>query len=202
MRRTTAGVLYRNEAGKKRCLRCHEWLPEESFHKDSRKSDGLDPRCNRCFADSRHHLTVERRQQMLDEQDGMCKCGFLFDAYGGRGASYEIDHNHRCCPGRYSCGDCIWALSCHGCNLRDRNNPTRTGSGASKYRGVTWSKRNQKWQVHISRGGKHFYPTLIGSPCRYVDEDEAGVVVQKLNDYLDNNPQLWLKQITENEATA
>ncbi len=194
--RPTDEVLARDEAGRKQCFRCQVWLPETVFTKSSRKSDGLHSWCKRCKADSYHHLSVERRHQMLADQDGKCVCGFVFDIYGGRGVGYDIDHDHDCCPGIYSCGECVWALVCHSCNLRDRNNPDRTGySGASsKYRGVSWHKRNQKWQVKIRRGGKLFAPTVMGLLCLYTDEDEAGVVAAKLEVWLDDNRQLWQRQ--------
>ena len=184
-------VLARDGAGRKQCVRCQVWLPESVFCKDSDTSDGLRSWCKRCIADSMHYLSVKRRQQMLADQDGKCVCGKVFDVYGGLGLSYEIDHDHGHCPGRFSCGACIRALVCRSCNMRDRNNPDRTGSGASKYRGVTWNKPKQKWQVSIQRGGKQFYPTVIGLPSRYTDEDEAGQVAAQLDAHLDANPQLW-----------
>ena len=190
-RRTASEVLARNEAGEKQCVRCEGWLPETAFSKKNHTSDGLDSWCKRCVADSPHHLSVDRRQQMLADQDGKCMCGKVFDVHGGQGLGYEIDHDHDCCPGKKSCGECIRALVCRSCNLRDRNNPDRTGSGSSKYRGVSWYSRDQKWQVNIQRGGKMFTPTVINRPCYYTDEDGAGQVAAKLDAWLDNNPQLW-----------
>jgi hypothetical protein len=190
-RRTKAEMLARDGAGRKQCVRCQEWLPEAVFGKQSHKSDGLYVWCKRCVADSQHHLPVERRQQMLADQDGKCVCGYVFDVHGGLGLSYEIDHDHDCCPRNKSCGECVWALVCHSCNMRDRNNPDRTGSGSSKYRGVSWIKREQRWQVGIRRGGKLFTPTVIDRPCLYTNEDEAGQVAAQLDAWLDANPQLW-----------
>ncbi len=190
-RRTTVEVLARDDAGQKQCFRCQVWLPETVFTKNSRASDSLHVWCKRCVADNQHHLSVERRQQILADQDGRCVCGKVFDVHGGRGLTYDIDHDHDCCPGKRSCGDCVWALVCHSCNLRDRNNPDRTGSGSSKYRGVVWHKRRNKWRVKIRRGGKDFSPTVIGLRCGYDDEGEANAAARELEFWLDANSQLW-----------
>jgi hypothetical protein len=33
-----------------------------------------------------------------------------------RSDDYAVDHDHRCCPGNYSCGNCIRGVLCRGCN--------------------------------------------------------------------------------------
>jgi hypothetical protein len=190
-KRTKDEVAARDEAGRKQCGRCEEWLPETFFAKQGGSADGLQQWCGRCKADGKHHLSVGRRQQMLADQNGKCACGFVFDAYGSQGVGYEIDHDHGHCPGERSCGECVRALVCRSCNQRDRNNPDRTGHSGSKYRGVSWNKQKQKWVVGFKRGGKNFSPTVMDRPCLYDNEDEAGRVAAQLDAYLDANPQLW-----------
>jgi hypothetical protein len=189
--RTTAEVLYRDVAGRKQCKRCSDWLPEDRFGADGRKCDGLQSRCKRCHADALHNLSVERRQQMLEQQDGRCLCGTVFDIHGGIGSTYRVDHDHGCCPRETSCGNCVRALVCQSCNMRDINNPNRTGYKGSKHRGVHWHGPTQKWRINISRNGKQFSPTVINLTCGYTDEDEAGAVARKLEAHLDAHPGLW-----------
>lgn len=32
-----------------------------------------------------------------------------------------VDHDHSCCPGKNSCGNCIRGILCHSCNLAEGN---------------------------------------------------------------------------------
>lgn len=61
-----------------------------------------------------YRMTLEQFEEMLAEQGGVCAgCGA--DEPGGHG-TWHVDHNHDCCPGRTSCGECIRALLCAKCN--------------------------------------------------------------------------------------
>lgn len=63
----------------------------------------------------RYGLTLEGRQQILNDQGGRCYlCGDPFDPNRPRGI--HTDHDHDCCPGSRSCGKCIRGLACDGCN--------------------------------------------------------------------------------------
>jgi hypothetical protein len=57
-------------------------------------------------------ITVEQWDQSLSGQDGCCYlCGDPLDKL-----HIHIDHDHRCCPGNRSCGQCIRGLACRWCN--------------------------------------------------------------------------------------
>jgi hypothetical protein len=69
-----------------------------------KKNDGVYKR-----AVYRHHLTSEKFESMLEEYDGKCWACRENNAA-------NIDHDHSCCPGPYSCGECVRGLLCTGCN--------------------------------------------------------------------------------------
>lgn len=115
--RSNIDVLERRE-GCKRCFRCQEWLPEYAFNPSTHTSDRLSSRCRRCHSDAQHSLSADHRRRLLEEQDGKCAtCEHIFDVHGGgRSGTYAVDHDHRCCPGSHSCGQCIRGLLCTRCN--------------------------------------------------------------------------------------
>lgn len=63
---------------------------------------------------SRYGITVERYDAMLAAQGGVCAC---CGRVPREERSLAVDHDHSCCPGRTSCGECVRALLCDDCNL-------------------------------------------------------------------------------------
>lgn len=57
----------------------------------------------------RHGLGEGEFDAMLERQVGLCAGCHLRVAT-------EVDHDHRCCPGAFSCGNCIRGLLCGPCN--------------------------------------------------------------------------------------
>lgn len=55
-------------------------------------------------------ITPEQYDQKLAEQDGRCAICLRFME------KPHMDHDHRCCPGRRSCGECLRGLICFSCN--------------------------------------------------------------------------------------
>lgn len=110
-------LAYRDEVGNKRCSKCREWMPETSFGKNSATPDGLTNQCRDCQWGSglwsKYRITSERYREMLEQQGGVCAiCG-----EGNKdGRALAVDHDHSCCPGVRSCGECVRALLCIDCN--------------------------------------------------------------------------------------
>jgi len=62
-----------------------------------------------------HHISQEDHDALLERQAGRCAiCGRTAEATGRK--YLDIDHDHSCCPGSYSCGQCIRGLICRACN--------------------------------------------------------------------------------------
>jgi hypothetical protein len=60
----------------------------------------------------RHGITMEQYDSLVKSQDNSCAiCGGK-DVDRG----LAIDHDHSCCPGKFSCGNCIRGLLCSNCN--------------------------------------------------------------------------------------
>lgn len=60
-------------------------------------------------------MTPEQYEARLEGQGGRCAI-CKTDTPGGTG-SFHVDHDHLCCPGKKSCGECVRGLLCTRCNL-------------------------------------------------------------------------------------
>lgn len=68
------------------------------------------------------NITPEQYDAMLQMQNGVCAICKLPETarHRGRGAviALAVDHDHRCCSGKTSCGKCIRGLLCDRCNFK------------------------------------------------------------------------------------
>jgi hypothetical protein len=60
-----------------------------------------------------YNLTEERIEEILGRQDNQCWiCESVFDDDN----IFSVDHDHSCCPGTKSCGECVRGFLCVDCN--------------------------------------------------------------------------------------
>lgn len=60
----------------------------------------------------KHGISQERYMQMASEQGGKCRiCREVVDI-----RKFQVDHDHECCSGSWSCGKCVRCLLCVNCN--------------------------------------------------------------------------------------
>lgn len=112
------GVMARDSMGCKYCPTCGAWKSEDQFTKSSTASDGLNSRCKVCHASalrlSKYGMSLETYDLLLEAQGGGCAiCGSPAIADERR---LSVDHDHACCSGALSCGNCTRGLLCPDCN--------------------------------------------------------------------------------------
>lgn len=62
----------------------------------------------------KYNLTEDQYNEMFAAQGGRCGCcGTLRPTKRG----WHIDHDHACCPGEGSCGECVRGILCARCNI-------------------------------------------------------------------------------------
>lgn len=64
----------------------------------------------------KYRLTLDQYYALLDAQGGACAICRVATPTDIRTDRFHVDHDHRCCPGKRSCGNCNRGLLCHACN--------------------------------------------------------------------------------------
>ena len=61
-----------------------------------------------------YQLSLEEYEKLLASQDGVC----AICKRSPKSRRLAVDHDHSCCPGKSSCGECVRGLLCTNCNSR------------------------------------------------------------------------------------
>jgi len=120
----------------KTCKACGQSKAHDEFYKNRAMKDGLSFYCKSCHCrqtngrlkgpnreavlrtnrDARYRrlygMTHAEYDVLLERQGGVCRiCGVA-----PSGKRLAVDHDHDCCPGEKSCGNCVRSLLCQRCN--------------------------------------------------------------------------------------
>lgn len=128
----------RDEHGRKQCSRCREWKAADAYMANRRIKGGLHSFCTRCWRSGKlkaaYGITLDEYEAMRAAQGNGCAiCGGV----NASGRNLHVDHDHACCPGGKSCGECVRALLCDPCNRSlglMRDDPARLEAAAAYVR--------------------------------------------------------------------
>lgn len=95
--------------GKSWCVGCRDWCPLEWFEIPSRRLPMS--WCALCWALRTHGTTLHKVLKLQGSDVPECAVCFCDDR-----RRLNVDHDHRCCPGGRSCGECVRGLLCAGHN--------------------------------------------------------------------------------------
>lgn len=87
--------------------------PDYYRNNHAREAEGDPDYYRRNGLRSNFRMTLEEFEARVTAQGGVCAVCCKPPRPGRR---LEVDHDHDCCPGSRSCGECIRDLLCSGCN--------------------------------------------------------------------------------------
>lgn len=123
---TAAGYQAHYKAHEPACQACLNAVAADQRGKPSNSNKPVyrqrayerDPQVNRkANLKAKFGITIEQYDEMLAAQDGKCAVCGTTEPGGRWGTAFMVDHDHACCPGPKSCGQCIRKLLCADCNV-------------------------------------------------------------------------------------
>jgi Recombination endonuclease VII len=112
----------------KTCTKCGYPKDLSEFYEHESYKDGRYSWCIQCFKERKNANYNPARAKTLkygidfnalwQKQQGLCAlCGNLMLPRGVGPTSVVVDHDHGCCPGLRSCGECVRGLIHKRCNM-------------------------------------------------------------------------------------
>lgn len=101
-------------AGDHERKRVREWRRQQREGPEWKEHEREQVRKHDATVRRRHGLTRDDKREWLDATGWKCEgCQMSFETL----ADAHVDHDHGCCPGSTSCGECIRGVLCRGCNV-------------------------------------------------------------------------------------
>jgi hypothetical protein len=123
---------------------CGRELPLDQFNSGK---DGYASVCKDCKRskklESAYGLTLEAWNSLFESQRNCCAICKSPDT-GGKG--WATDHDHACCPGKKTCGNCVRSILCYHCNTTVGFIETHTDIEAA----LDYVARNKHLQLVVS----------------------------------------------------
>jgi hypothetical protein len=88
--------------------------PEYWKEREKTRSKEVRDMSNRAFRLRKYGLDEEKYQEILASQD--FRCAICKRSSNTTEKEFAVDHDHKCCPGKKSCGKCVRGLLCQVCN--------------------------------------------------------------------------------------
>lgn len=119
-----------NNQGQKLCQTCNIYKDLDQYYFVKRNESRRLANCIECISftalikrrEKRVETLIKRYNLSLDEYELILKkqnykCGICKIDRGNKNVEHLfVDHDHKCCPGRFSCGKCVRGLLCDKCN--------------------------------------------------------------------------------------
>lgn len=118
---------------------------KRSYYKNHERMLEKGKKTNWFYRLNRYNITYNQYMELLEQQNYCCAI-CQRTSPGGRGVKWNIDHDHSCCDGRFSCGKCIRGLLCNSCNRgigHMQDNPSNLRSAASYIESYQSQKVNE-----------------------------------------------------------
>lgn len=85
----------------------------EKYHTDTAYREDVKRKAREAYYVTRwlrYGLTAEKAAALVEGYGGKCPVCLRVPAV------WAVDHDHACCPGKFSCGSCVRGLLCRPCN--------------------------------------------------------------------------------------
>lgn len=130
-----------NPAGVKACYQCKETKPLDKFSKSKHGKyvGGVRTQCKACQSaegkiyralkkesdpdySRRQHFRLRFKMSLKELHEIFVAVSFRCEACGihqndTHNNALSLDHDHACCPGEYTCGECVRGVLCTKCNV-------------------------------------------------------------------------------------